>query len=258
MEDLTQMFTDDAVILIDADSIYFRVACVTKKQNEIRKGINHTMNEIRKNCLSDKLMVAVKGKGNFRNDICKDYKGNRKELDPDLKKALNYGHQYMVDYHNAVMADGMEADDLVSIWSAECRAVDQPYTIVGIDKDLLQIPGAHYNFVKKTHEDIDEDTGHLKLMLQCLTGDTADNIKGVKGVGPKRAEKVLNGIPMERRWNRVRACWRANKAGDPTTSWRLLKMLESWEEYDSIRSSLECETSERKQDERSEQNIQDS
>ena len=35
-----------ALALVDADSIYFRAAFVTKKKNEIRKNIDHVMNEI--------------------------------------------------------------------------------------------------------------------------------------------------------------------------------------------------------------------
>ena len=45
--------------LIDADSIYFRQACVTKKQKDIRKGIDHVMNDIKRECLSDQLMVDL-------------------------------------------------------------------------------------------------------------------------------------------------------------------------------------------------------
>jgi hypothetical protein len=222
------MFTDNAVILVDSDSIYFRMACVTKKKKDIRVGIDHTMKEIQQNCGSDKFLVAIKGRGNFRKEIYSDYKSTRKELDEDVKEALNYGHQYMVDKHNAVEADDMEADDLVSIWAAECRDVDQEYTVVGIDKDLLQIPGTHYNFVKKELTEVSEDTADLKLMLQCLTGDRSD-----------KAEKLLKGFPMHRRWNRVRAAWRANAAGDPEISKRLLTMLTSWEELDDIKKQIE-------------------
>lgn len=233
------MFTDNAVILVDSDSIYFRMACVTKKKKDIRVGIDHTMKEIQQNCGSDKFLVAIKGRGNFRKEIYSDYKSTRKELDEDVKEALNYGHQYMVDKHNAVEADDMEADDLVSIWAAECRDVDQEYTVVGIDKDLLQIPGTHYNFVKKELTEVSEDTADLNLMLQCLTGDRSDNIPGIKGIGPKKAEKLLKGVPMHRRWNRVRAAWRANAAGDPEISKRLLTMLTSWEELDDIKKQIE-------------------
>ena len=248
----------DTLILCDADSIYFRVACVVKKKNEIRKGINHTMNEIKRNCMSDKLLVAVKGRGNFRNDIYPKYKANRKELEPDLKEALAYGHQYMVDYHGAICADGMEADDLVSIWAHECRASDRDYTVVGIDKDLLQIPGTHYNFVKKEIQEVDEDLANLKLMLQCLTGDNADNIPGIKGIGPKKAERILTGVPMERRWSRVRAAWRMHGAGSPILSRRLLTMLTTQEELDDIRNEVTSKTSQRKRDDGEEQNVQNS
>ena len=232
------MFTDNAVILVDSDSIYFRMACVTKKQKDIRVGIDHTMREIQQNCGSDSFLVAIKGRGNFRKDIYPNYKSTRKDLDADVKEALNYGHKYMVDKYEAIEADDMEADDLVSIWASECREVGQEYTVAGIDKDLLQIPGTHYNFVKKEIQEINDDTANLKLMLQCLTGDRSDNIPGIKGVGPKKAERILHGVPMERRWNRVRAAWRTNRAGDPDISKRLLTIITSWEELDDIKEQI--------------------
>ena len=231
------MFTD--CTLIDSDSIYFRICCVTQKKNEIRKGIDRTMDEIRRNTGCDASFVAIKGRGNFRNDLYADYKAHRKPLEEHIKEALNYGHEYMVDKHNAVMADNMEADDLVAIWAAERRNNGGDYTVVGIDKDLLQIPGWHYNFVKKTSEFIDEDTADYKLMLQCLVGDSADNIPGIKGVGPKKASNILAGIPMGRRWNRVKAAWRSHKAGNPKLSRRLLQMITSWEEFDELRQQID-------------------
>ena len=234
--------------LIDADSIYFRQACVTKKQKDIRKGIDHVMNDIKRECLSDQLMVAVKGHGNFRKDLFPKYKANRKDLDEDLKEALTYGHGYMCKTWDAVMADGMEADDLVSIWAYEAREAETGYYIAGIDKDLLQIPGCHYNFAKKMHRFVDDDEANLNLMLQCLTGDSTDNIPGIKGVGAKTAEKILKGVPMERRWNRVRASWRGYKAGNPNLSHDLLRMLTSWEEYERIKDRIAGETSVRQQD----------
>jgi DNA polymerase-1 len=239
------MFTDNAVILVDSDSIYFRMACVTKKKKDIRVGIDHTMREIQQNCGSDNFLVAIKGRGNFRKKIYPDYKSTRKELDADVKEALNYGHDYMVSKYSAVMADDMEADDLVSIWANECRDVAQDFTVAGIDKDLLQIHGTHYNFVKKEITEISEDTANLKLMLQCLTGDRSDNIPGIKGIGPKKAEKLLSGVPMQRRWNRVRSAWRANKAGDPSVAKRLLTMITSWEELDDIKKQIEKHESEK-------------
>ena len=250
------MFPD--ITLIDADSIYFRMACALERkdgqslergwQKAMRQNIDRMVKNIRRDVGTDNLMIAVKGHGNFRNDIYPEYKANRPTMSDARKEALNYGHDYMVKKHDAVMADGMEADDLVSIWSAECRDADKDYVVAGIDKDLLQIPGNHYNFVKQTHQFVDYDTAHHNLMVQCLTGDSTDNIPGIKGVGPKKAEKFLHGVPATRQWNRVRAVWRSYKAGDPTTSRRLLEMLTSWEEYESIRHEITSKTSVSKQD----------
>lgn len=229
-------------LLIDADSIYFRTCCVTKKPKEIRTNIDIAFNTIRKNCAADDMFVAVKGHGNFRKDIYPKYKANRPELAPDLKEALTYAHEYVVDKYNAVMADGMEADDLVSIWAHECMANNDPYTVVGIDKDLLQIPGWHYNFVKQKDTHVDEDEANYNLMQQCLVGDSSDNIPGLKGVGPKRASDILYGVPVKRRWNRVKAAYRQRQAGDPVLTWRLLTMLKSFEEYEDLRNSIENKT----------------
>ena len=229
--------------LIDADSIYFRAVMKCTKEYDIRKSIKDTMNNIRRETMCNDPLVAVKGKGNFRKDLYDAYKGNRKPMEDEIRERLAYAHNYMIEDYDAVMADDMEADDLVSIWAYECRAEDIPYVIVGIDKDLLQIPGEHFNFVKGTHTTIDEDTGHYKLMLQCLTGDNADNIPGIKGIGPKKAEKILSGIPIDRRWARVKAAWRGFKAGDPNLSYRLLKMLTSWDEFNAIQEEIKSKTS---------------
>ena len=224
--------------LIDADSLYFRPCCRTKNKREIRKLVTKAINNIKENVVTNEVYLAVKGEGNFRKDIFPDYKANRRELEPDLKEALNYAHEFIVDHHGAIPADGMEADDYVAIWAHECMRDNIPYTVVGIDKDLLQIPGWHYNFVKQTHQYIDEDTADYNLMLQCLIGDSSDNIAGLKGVGPKKAERILHGIPMSRRWARVRAAWRQRQAGDPTLTRRLLTMLTDFEELDNIRKEV--------------------
>ena len=226
------------MIFVDADSLYFRICFKTKKKKEIRKYIKDHLNEIEENNFLGNSFIAVKGYDNWRKDYYPEYKANRPELDPDMKKALTYAHQYLVGDCGAVQADGMEADDLVSIWANEARAEDKTYVIAGIDKDLLQIPGNHYNYVKKIHQFIDDDTANYNLMFQCLVGDSGDNIPGIRGVGPVKAKKILSSVPDRRRWSRVKAAWRANHSGDPSVSLRLLKMLTSWEEYEDVKSEI--------------------
>jgi len=236
-------------MLVDADSIFFKVAYGAKNESDLRKRYDSfcktmelTVKEKLVNPFADEelsAIYAVKGPDNFRKDVYAEYKSHRPKLDDEIRDKLNFLHRYSLD-KGAIPSDGMEADDLVAIWAYEAREEEQQYVICGIDKDLLQIPGNHYNYGKDTWQFIDDDEAHLKLMLQCLTGDGADNIPGLKGIGPKKAEKILLGIPKERRWDRVRAAWRGH-GGDLKQldiSYRLLKMLTSWKEYDDLRTHL--------------------
>ena len=237
-----------ALVLIDADSIYFQASYRLKK-NEVRKKIDEVMQDIEAKSFMADQMVAVKGKGNFRKDLYADYKANRnREYEPEHKAALNYGHQYMVEKYNAVMADGMEADDLVCIWAHEAREMEENFLIAGIDKDLKQIPGHHYNFNKQEFDFVDDDTANYNLMLQCLTGDSGDNIPGLRGIGPKKAAGIIQGVPMDRRWNRVRAAWRKHGGNNPDLSRRLLEMLKSWEEFEDVKAQIAGKASVSEQD----------
>ncbi len=225
--------------LIDVDSLYFRICYKTTKKNEIRKNIDLALTDIEGETFMAHPRIAIKGRGNFRKDLYPEYKKNRKELPADLKVALNYAHEYLVEEKGAIMADGMEADDLVSIWAYEAREEEIPYVICGIDKDLLQIPGNHYNFVKREHQFIDDEVAHYKLMIQCITGDSTDNIPGLKGIGPVKAKKMLDGKPTSRLWGRVQAAWRGHgRLKELDTSYKLLRMLTSWKDHEDIKEYI--------------------
>ena len=244
-----------ALAIVDADTIYFRAVKTTLKRKDIRDIINSTMQDIMGACFATEadLMVAIKGHGNFRKDLYPDYKKNRPELLPKEKEALNYAHNYMKEKWKGVEATGMEADDLVCIWAYEARENEDQFVICGIDKDLKQIPGNHYNYNKKEHEFVDDQSAYHNLMVQCLTGDTSDNIPGIRGIGPVKAKRILGGVDPDRYWNRIRAAWRGHGAGDPELSRTLLTMLKSWDEFDAITAQISGETPERKQDVLSEQ-----
>ena len=233
------------IALIDADTIYYRAAYKLNKK-EVRRAIDMKMREIEGHLLMPHMMVAVKGKGNFRKDLYPDYKRQR-VVKEEIKPYLAYGHEHLVNKYDAVMADGMEADDLVSMWARECRDNGDEYTVVGIDKDLLQIPGRHLNFSRMEDQYVSDDSAHYNLMLQCLTGDTSDNIPGIKGIGPVKAAKILSGIHKSRRWLRVRASWKFTSSGSPDLSYRLLKMLETHEEYEDVMSQIQSKTPKREQ-----------
>ena len=136
------------------------------------------------------------GKNNFRHDIAvtAEYKGNRK---PSAKPAmLPDARRYLVESYRGRIINGQEADDAIAI---EATKNDPDTTVVAsVDKDMLQIPCWHFNFVTGAWTFVDEASGRKSFYKQILTGDAADNIKGIFKVGPVKADKILEGITEEK------------------------------------------------------------
>lgn len=60
---------------------------------------------------------------------------------------------------------------------------------VSLDKDLLQIPGWHYNFVKEEQRFVSPFDGLRSFYGQIIAGDGADNIPSFDG-------KMRNSVPQ--------------------------------------------------------------
>lgn len=51
--------------------------------------------------------------------------------------------------------------------------------------------GKHYNFVKKEFTNVTKEEGTRFFYQQMITGDTSDNILGIRGLGKVKASKLL-------------------------------------------------------------------
>ena len=148
-------------------------------------------------CFTNDYKAAVKGEGNFRNDIYPEYKSNR-HADPKKRNPFVPTLRKMaVDAGMAVAAHGMEADDLLRMWQQECKSKQEPYVICSIDKDLKCIPGRHYLMHKNEFLDVSEAEAVRFYYEQLLKGDPTDNIKGIPKVGDVKAKKYLAGDSTE-------------------------------------------------------------
>lgn len=143
--------------------------------------------------------LHLTGWNNFRNKVATTlpYKGNRKSEKPVHYKLLR---EYLVDSWGATVSDGIEADDTLAIRATE---LGEDSVIVTLDKDLDQVVGWHYNFVKKIKYYIKKDEGLLNFYKQFLTGDKVDNIVGVRGIGPAKADSILRNKTEKQMWNIV-------------------------------------------------------
>lgn len=177
-------------VLIDADPIVWAVGCVVK-DDPIENAL-HTvklkLNDIIEKSGADSYDIFLTGGGNFRKDVHDSYKANRD--DGDRPYHFDAIRQYMVDVWGGTIYEGVEADDAIGLAST----ADDSTIICSIDKDLDQLPGVHYNYNKNSIYEVSYEQGMHFFFKQMLMGDRADNIGGIKGVGPKTAEKLLQGL----------------------------------------------------------------
>lgn len=143
--------------------------------------------------------IFLDGDGNFRQKLAtiRPYKGNRAAPRPAMYQALR---DYLLEHWGAELVHDQETDDALSIAVHQHGGPGKPPVVVGVDKDLLQIPALHYNpnkgFCKVTPE-----LGELLAYRQCLAGDPTDNIGGCYKVGDKRARTLMTaGLPNYDKW----------------------------------------------------------
>lgn len=145
-------------------------------------------------------------KPNFRESVAvtKPYKGTRIADKPVHFFSL---FMHMYDNYNLKLANGIEADDLMSIDQTN----DIENTVICTrDKDLRITKGWHYGWACGKQPEFElqwvDDLGWIKyneakkkiegvglkfFYSQMITGDTVDNIPGVKRAGPVKAYELL-------------------------------------------------------------------
>lgn len=137
-------------------------------------------------CLSDKR--------NFRYDVCDTYKSNRKSS----RKPLCYPtvKQHLIDNYTTKSLPNLEGDDVIGLLMNDTSA------LWSTDKDLKQIPGVHW--VHDDWEEVTPDEADRFFFYQVLVGDTADGYGGCPGIGPVRADRILD---ENSTWEAVVACY---------------------------------------------------
>lgn len=215
--------------LIDSDILCYRVgfSCDDETESVALATMDSFVTDL---IVSDALIEVMDfeyhltGKDNYRFDyaVTAPYKGNRKNSrKPQHLQALR---DHLVSTWGAVVSDGQEADDAMSIRQ---YAEGDNSIIISLDKDLDMVPGWHYNFVKQHKYYVDRDQGLYNFYKQILTGDDVDNIKGCYRIGPKKAEKILEECKTElEMWE---ACVEAHESYDRALEDAILLWMRSKE-----------------------------
>ncbi len=137
---------------------------------------------------TDRAVLCFTGSENFRYSILPTYKSNRRGVPRPVLLDVLIEHARQA--WDCKSQDSLEADDVMGIMATKSPG---SYVMASTDKDLKQIPGAHYNWRKDCMEQVATSDADYWFYFQVLTGDSSDGYSGCPGVGVRRATTVLDG-----------------------------------------------------------------
>lgn len=140
----------------------------------------------------------------FRNALDAQYKANRSPMPDDLKLQIPLIRDQLLPAMRIPVLGvaGFEADDVIATLALRGAGRGADVYICSSDKDCRQLLGERVRIFSLRKREVfdaaallkDEDWGirpDQVIDYQTLVGDSVDNVKGVQGVGPKTASKLL-------------------------------------------------------------------
>ena len=218
----------------DDEFIYRNIGWCNKK-NAIET-IETMIDKIITSCKGDTCVICLSDmKGNFRKKLNPNYKGNRKNIKPIL---YEYLRKYLLDNYKVYEKPNLEADDVMGIL-ATSEVIKGDKVVWSLDKDFKTIPckfhrakiGSKDESIKISNEEAD-----WWFMYQTLIGDRVDGYEGCKGIGDKKAKKILGEIgekSLEEMWTLVQKTFEESgyTKDDALLNARMARILRA-EDYD--------------------------
>lgn len=137
----------------------------------------------------------------FRHELYAEYKANRAECPAELVPQMPYFRSITKALGIACLEKpGVEADDIIATLATRMSALGHQVVIVSGDKDLLQLVNGQVTVLDAMRDTtftppaVKDKFGvgpEQILDYLSLIGDASDNVPGVKGIGPKTAERLL-------------------------------------------------------------------
>lgn len=238
--------------LIDADTLVYKAAQRVERPIEWETGLwtlhawpnegieefDKILNRIVDAVEADHIVMALTDYAvpNWRFGVMPDYKAQRQtgsgKRRPILWRALReYIHEVDGERWDTYQWPGMEGDDVLGVLLTHPEMYEGEKVCVSIDKDMLTLPGRHYNYDHPEEGVIEltEEEADLFHMTQAVAGDATDGYPGCPGIGMVRAERfLLAGLKLETyehefiRGKRKGETEFRTKPGEPGTLWEVV------------------------------------
>ncbi len=137
-----------------------------------------------------------------RLEKCPAYKAQRAPMPDDLRSQLPLLNEYLQAAGvPAILLLNQEADDVMATLADRAARDGATVRLATSDKDLMQLVDDRIRIVPPTKTDVEMDPGAVEAKTGvrpeqivdwlALIGDSADNIPGVNGIGPKTATRLV-------------------------------------------------------------------
>ncbi|RKZ76350.1 MAG: hypothetical protein DRR19_28695 [Candidatus Parabeggiatoa sp. nov. 1] len=203
------MMNNNTLILVDGFSYLYRafhaVSSLSNSQG-MPTGAIYGMGNMLQSLLDDyqpmyaAVVFDVRGK-KFRHELYPEYKANRSPTPEALVAQIPLTYEVVQAMgFPLLMKSGVEADDVIGTLAKQAEAAGMHTFIFSSDKDFAQLVNPSItliNSMKNTRLDIQGVQKKFGIPPQLivdylsLIGDKADNVPGVKTVGPSTAVKWL-------------------------------------------------------------------
>lgn len=210
MKTFKQLTEYDAntLMIVDAINLSFR----WRGKSTYKEEYISTIDSLRKSYKAGKVIIACdKGFSSYRKTIYPEYKANREELRSKQTEQEKLDFQAFFSEFSAALDilreseypvlqyQNVEADDIAAyIVNKRCKLNN--IWLISSDRDwdlLVNDTVSRFSYVTRKeitkdnwneHYDYDLDQ---HLSIKCLINDISDNIPGVEGIGPKRAQSLI-------------------------------------------------------------------
>jgi len=198
-------------LIVDALNLAFRWK--HQGRTDFRYDYQKTVQSLASSYQCNEVIIAADwGSSSYRRELYPDYKQNRKEKFAEQSEEDRIAFEEFFEEFEAtleVLAEeypvlrykGVEADDVAAHLVKHSKKYElENVWLISSDRDwdlLINDTVSRFSYVTRKEVTLDNWFEHYDvspeeyISLKCLTGDKGDNVPGIPGIGPKRAQELI-------------------------------------------------------------------
>jgi DNA polymerase-1 len=209
--DILDAETTNTTLVVDALNLAFRYK--HQGRNDFRYDYQKTVQSLAKSYNCSKVIITADwGSSSYRKEINSEYKQNRKDKFAEQTEEERIAfEEFFEEFEETleVLAEdyvvlrykGVEADDIAAhiVKEKEQYGLENIW-MISSDRDwdlMIQEGVGRFSYVTRKEVTLENWSEHYDvspedyISLKCLTGDKGDNVPGIPGIGPKRAQTLI-------------------------------------------------------------------